>query len=45
MYYSLTYFAILYKAEISVVSTEFLVRPVRKVFSTFVLSDKDNVLN
>lgn len=33
------------KTEISVVSTEFLVKPDRKVLSTFAMSDKDNVLN
>ena len=31
--------------EISVVSSAFLVKPVRKVLSTFAKSDKDNVIN
>ena len=33
------------KTEISVVSTEFLVKPARKVFSTFTKSDTDASLN
>ncbi len=33
------------KTEISVVPTEFLVKPVRKVLSTFAKSDKDSVIN
>ena len=33
------------KTEISVVSTEFLVKPARKVLSTFAKSDEDNVIN
>ncbi|HBJ13229.1 MAG TPA: hypothetical protein DDY80_01165 [Parabacteroides merdae] len=33
------------KTEISVVLTEFLVKPARKVLSTFATSDKDNVLH
>lgn len=33
------------KTEISVVSTEFLVKPAQKVFSTFTKSDTDASLN